>query len=218
MSGKLTNKFEKNLKNVNGQTLHIDCYKGVSHYSAYLCPLDDLKKCLDAFEQKSPESKMTKKEFLNYCYKKLYCVAGGKTAKEARNKVLQAFKSREKLEVIGVLEPYFETGTEGTIWAVQEDGKKGYDGLHILHPLDELTIYKNNKVIFKGKIFPDYKIGWQKYPLNPGDGQPCALNHWIHWTQIGWSPDKWASLFLRKEGEELKAKLTGFRQKFETAK
>ena len=43
--------------------------------------------------------------------------------------------------ITGVLDAYFETGTEGVIWSVYEDGKTGYDGLNCLHTGDHLTIY-----------------------------------------------------------------------------
>lgn len=54
--------------------------------------------------------------------------------------------------LFGSLEPFFETGTEGVIWAVTEYGRKGYDGLNILENGDKLTVYEN---------VTDGNIAWQ---------------------------------------------------------
>ena len=119
------------------------------------------------------------------------------------------------MKIIGVLEPYFETGTEGTVWSIFEDGKEGYDGLHMIEERDHLTIYgENNEVLFDDDIRCDRQAGWTEYPLNPGNGQPSALGLWIHWTQAGWQPDDWAKLFFHPylQGNEdktaLRAELT----------
>ena len=101
------------------------------------------------------------------------------------------------MKFIGALEPFFETGCEGIIWSLVEDGKQGYDGLHEIHEGDHLTVFgENNEVLFSGEISCDRRIGWMEYPLNPGHGQPAALGYWIHWTQRGWQPDDWAKLFF----------------------
>ena len=44
----------------------------------------------------------------------------------------------EKIE--GELEDFFETGTEGVVWAIQDDENFGYDGLHIIEAGDHLAI------------------------------------------------------------------------------
>lgn len=104
----------------------------------------------------------------------------------------------------GKLEAYFETGTEGVLWAVYENGQTGYDGLNILEEGDELTIYGNDgRVVFQGAVDPDRQIGWTAHPGGYGGGQPVALGMWIHWTQRGFQPDDWAKLFV----DELEAEL-----------
>jgi hypothetical protein len=117
--------------------------------------------------------------------------------------------------VRGILEDFFETGTEGVMWAVYEDGKTGYDGLHRLEAGDHLLITDEaGAARFEGFIEPDFEKGWTEYPMNPGHGQPCALGMWIHWTQSGWEPDDWAALFVRprlrdaRQGPALRAVLT----------
>ncbi|MDP3999046.1 MAG: hypothetical protein Q8P76_00425 [bacterium] len=101
---------------------------------------------------------------------------------------------------IGVLAGYFETGTEGQIWVLLEDGKEGYDAMKLIELGDHLRIYgEDNKILFDGKIIPDFEIGRTPYPLNPKYGQPSALGFWIHWTQKGFTADDWARFFLREE-------------------
>jgi len=112
-------------------------------------------------------------------------------------------KRIKKLErYTGILSGFFETGTEGTVWVLEKDDKKGYEALEEIRAGDYLSVFDTDgSVIFKGKIIPDRKIGWTEYPLNPGHGQPAALGRWIHWTQQGWKPDDWASLFIREKNQ-----------------
>ena len=101
---------------------------------------------------------------------------------------------------VGTLFGWIETGNEGVIWALEEDGKTGYDAICLIDEGDLLKIFdENGQVLFDCKIDPDYQIGYQSYPKNPTLGQPTALGLWIHWTQKGWQPDDWAALFLREE-------------------
>jgi len=111
------------------------------------------------------------------------------------------------VKLIGTLEPFFETGTEGIVWSLAEDEKQGYEGLHYIQEGDHLTVFgENNEIVFDGNIVCDWEIGWMEYPLNPGHGQPSALGYWIHWIQAGWEPDNWARLFFHQYLEGNKGK------------
>ncbi|MDP3963246.1 MAG: hypothetical protein Q8Q39_01990 [bacterium] len=114
------------------------------------------------------------------------------------------------MKFIGSLEPFFETGCEGFVWALLEDEKPGLDGLHVIEEGDRLKVYgENDEILFDDEIICDYHIGWTEYPQNPGHGQPSALGKWIHWTQKGWQADDWAKLFFYPylEGNEGKQAL-----------
>ena len=65
----------------------------------------------------------------------------------------------------GTLDPFFETGTEGVIWSLIQDGKSGYDALIDIEKGDHLKIYGlDDAVAFDGVIKPDYKAGRTEYP------------------------------------------------------
>lgn len=148
----------------------------------------------------------TLKRFLALCEHDLESLKALKAAAGLSDEDVEAMREDAKrlldalpeVVVHGVLEDFFETGTEGVCWAVYEDGKQGYDGLHLLERGDHLRVTdETGAVRFEGFIEPDFGKGWTEYPRNPGYGQPCALGMWIHWTQAGWEPDDWAALFMR---------------------
>lgn len=99
----------------------------------------------------------------------------------------------------GLLSGWFETGTEGTVWTVQEPGK-GYDGMHILEAGDFLQVKDpGGKVIFEGVIDPDRDKNWEPHWPGASHGQPLVRGVWVHWTQRGWTPEDWADLFMRDD-------------------
>ena len=55
----------------------------------------------------------------------------------------------------GKLDTYYETGYEGSIWAFYEDGKSGYDALHVLKNGDLIKVFDNaskKEVVFEGVV------------------------------------------------------------------
>lgn len=101
--------------------------------------------------------------------------------------------------IAGVLDAYFETGTEGVIWSVYEDGKTGYDGLNCLHLGDHLTIYDKkdrNNIVWHGNIDFEYDSNKKPYPFNPRCSQQTVAGMWVHGLQVGVDTEKWAKWFI----------------------
>jgi hypothetical protein len=99
----------------------------------------------------------------------------------------------------GVLFPYFETGCEGLVWALQRDGLDGYKGLVCLEEGDLVTIRSpEGRVLFEDTIKQDYENGTIPRYEGAKHTQVTALGYWVHWSQAGWAPDDWAKLFLEQ--------------------
>lgn len=76
----------------------------------------------------------------------------------------------------GVLIDWFETGLEGVVWALKEDGVEGYEGIHVIEAGDELTVFSRGRVVlWQGIIRCDRMIGRIKRPTNPAISQQTAL-------------------------------------------
>ena len=106
----------------------------------------------------------------------------------------------------GILEPFFETGTEGVIWSVYEDGKSGYDALHCLGCGDHLAIYDlvdPSKLLWYGNIDYEYERNKQPFPFNPQYSQQTVLGAWVHGLQKDVDPEEWGNWFFRQYPCEL---------------
>jgi len=106
-----------------------------------------------------------------------------------------------KEELTGLLDFFFETGTEGGFWAFQDsryispptqefpEGQWSYEGLHILKDGDFLTIYsKDNptEIVWSGVI------SLRNYPLFT----EAVFGLWIHADQEGVDRETWARWFF----------------------
>ena len=105
-----------------------------------------------------------------------------------------------ELSYEGELFAWAETGTEGFVWAMQEDGKQGYDGLVILERGDAIQIFDSaGAIVFDGIIQPDREANWTPRYDGAEHGQPLVKGCWVHWTQTGWSPEAWLDLFMNED-------------------
>lgn len=83
----------------------------------------------------------------------------------------------------GVLDPFCETGTEGIVWSLLEDGKKGYDSLNCLEEGDLLKVFNDaarKELLWEGEI----KL---KYP---------PATRFNRGVQEGVNEDAWTRLFF----------------------
>ena len=112
-------------------------------------------------------------------------------------------KKKAETSIVGILDGYFETGTEGAVWSVYKDGCQGYEGLYTIRDGDRLRVWDptTGRKVLDEVIKFDHKIGYQPFPMNPKFGQQVAFGMYVHGIQTGWDPDEWARLFFRKEGE-----------------
>lgn len=63
----------------------------------------------------------------------------------------------------------------------------------------------SGQVLFDDYIVTDTEIGKEQRPFNQ-IVQPQAKGLWIHWTQKGFLPDKWAELFISEVNRGLLTK------------
>jgi hypothetical protein len=99
----------------------------------------------------------------------------------------------------GSLEAWFETGTEGLVWVLDEDGFESYAAMRFVEEGDHLTVFRpDGEVAFEGVIRCDRETGRPGPEDNCGRSQQSALGFWVHWIQEGWDPGDWAEMFLKE--------------------
>lgn len=106
----------------------------------------------------------------------------------------------------GKLEPFSETGTEGVVWSLHEDGVDGYDGLNCLCQGDYLTVYDpkdSTKIVWEGNIDFEYERNYHPFPKNPQYGQQAIFNIWVNGIQRDVEPDDWGLWFFKEYPAEL---------------
>lgn len=106
----------------------------------------------------------------------------------------------------GHLEPFAEQGTEGIVWCIYDpshntaDGKRSYDGLHLIEKGDLLKIFTDESrkgLEWQGPIDFDYEAekkpirGFEHLVVQRVGG--CTVNG----LQKGVDPDTWFDYFVR---------------------
>lgn len=105
------------------------------------------------------------------------------------------------MTVIGRLEAFFETGTEGVIWSLHDPSLPGYDGLWPLYSGDQLKVLDGDG--WEGTVDLEYARNRQPSPYGGRPGQ-AANGLWVHGFQSSLEPDVWAKMFF----DEYRASLT----------
>lgn len=121
---------------------------------------------------------------------------------------------KKEMVIDGVLDAFFETGTEGVIWSVydesrnDENGYRSYDGLHCLEKGDILTVFNDKArkdVLWRGTVDLEFKTNWHSYnnPHYPDAGQQAVLGFWVNGLQRGMAPEDWAKMFFDEKPARL---------------
>lgn len=97
----------------------------------------------------------------------------------------------------GKLSDWFETGSEGSFWILEENGVAGMAGVHFIKKGDHLKIISvSGQIVFEGVIEPDSVVSDTAEIIYRN--QPTSCGRWIHWYQKGFDPDLWGSYFFLK--------------------
>ena len=96
--------------------------------------------------------------------------------------------------ITGILEAFWETGTEGVHWAILDNDQTGYDALNILKDGDYLFVEDGKGMIeWEGEIKLEYERRYRPYPENPEWGQQEVFGFWVHGFQENVDPEIWAT-------------------------
>jgi hypothetical protein len=99
-------------------------------------------------------------------------------------------------QIFGTLDHYFETGTEGSYYSLDDISKTGYDALNTLKNGDYLQIIENEIVIWQGEIAENKTINLAQTAYSY---QRQVVNGLIvQWIQDGINPELWHSYFTKK--------------------
>lgn len=99
--------------------------------------------------------------------------------------------------LVGTLDAYFETGTEGVLWSFLDNDKSGYAGLNVLKNGDYLFVEDGSGGIdWEGVVLLDIHKNKVPIPTNPEYYKQAVLGYWVHGLQHGVEPERWAKWFF----------------------
>lgn len=109
--------------------------------------------------------------------------------------------SKSKKIIEGKLMPYYETGMEGTMWALHEDGQEGYDGLNKLENGQLLTVFNDaarTDILWQGVI--DFEMDSDKQKqIFKAHKYHAGLGGWRFGVQKDIHPYDWIEMFYSEK-------------------
>jgi hypothetical protein len=97
------------------------------------------------------------------------------------------------MKVRGRLEPFYETGTEGVVWSLQDPWLPGYDGLWCLRDGDHLKVIDGG---WEGKISLDYQRN--QMSNEHGYSGQAVYGFWVNGLQEDAEAERWAHMFVNR--------------------
>lgn len=103
------------------------------------------------------------------------------------------------LRVVGELDAFFETGTEGVVWSMHWAGIPGYTGLIPFRDGDRIVAYATpTQAAWDIRLQLEYQRRFRPYPLNPKYGQQEINGLWVHGFEKTMDPEKWSEPFFQQ--------------------
>ena len=97
--------------------------------------------------------------------------------------------------LVGTLDAFWETGTEGIIWSFNDNNETGWAALNILVDGDYIFVEDGNgNIEWEGVVSLDYDL--RKRARMSGAFQQEVCDYWVHGLQRGVDPETWAGWFL----------------------
>lgn len=109
-------------------------------------------------------------------------------------------------EIKGVLCPYYETGLEGTLWCLKEDGVDGWDGLHPIEKGNILTVFNDHArsdIIWTDAVELELDRERQAAYLKACKYSP-SLGPWGYGLPTNIHPFDWVEMFSKEKPSQLK--------------
>lgn len=114
--------------------------------------------------------------------------------------------------ITGILDAFWEQGTEGIIWTVYDpahntaDGKRQYSGLSLIENGDKLRVFNDaakQQVLWEGEVDLDYKCDVVMHHIFPQVVSQRIDGSNVHGIPHNMNPSEWYRLFREEKPCEL---------------